>query len=95
MMCPTIISYLPTPLITINPLSFTGILKEALPDDSGFDNHRMMTTSNLENVSGVTTVKQELDVTSTNNAGDLDSVPTTSGGSSRSPPKSKVQCLAK
>jgi len=68
-----------------------GILKEALPDDSGFDNHRsMMPTSHLGNAGGVTTIKQELDVTSTNNAGDLDSVPVNAGGPSRSPPKSKL-----
>jgi len=76
-----------------------GILKEALPDDSGFDNHRMMATSNMGscigNISGVTTIKQEqLDhhdiVTSTNNPGDLDSVPVNSVGSLRSPPKSKL-----
>jgi len=68
-----------------------GILKEALPEDSGFDNHSgMMTTSNMLNASGVTTIKQELDVTSTNNAGDLDSVPAISGGPNQTPPKSKL-----
>ena len=83
------------PYLLIEKCHISGILKETLPDDSGFDNHRMMATSSLGsgggNSNGVTTIKQELDVTSTNNAGDLDSVPATSGGPNQTPPKSKVR----
>ena len=75
-----------------------GILRETLPDrpdDSGFDNHRIMSSSTHlcgEGTNIANTIKQEDCFTSPNNAGDQDlhdSV-NNSGVSSRSPPKSKV-----
>jgi len=75
-----------------------GILRETLPDrpdDSGFDNQRIMSSSTHLGGDGTNianTIKQEDCFTSPNNAGDQDlhNSVNNSGASSRSPPKSKA-----
>ena len=77
-----------------------GILRETLPDrpdDSGFDNHRIMSSSTHllggDGTNIANTIKQEDCFTSPNNAGDQDlhnSINNSGISSSRSPPKSKA-----
>ena len=71
-----------------------GILKETLPDDSGFDSHRgIMSSNNLGNGSNsltTITIKQE-DLTENSANHDPLAVNTVTASTSRSPPKSKAR----
>ena len=71
-----------------------GILRETLPDrpdDSGFDNQRIMSTqSGGDGTNIANTIKQEDCFTSPNNAGDQDLHNSVNTSGARSPPKSKA-----
>ena len=73
-----------------------GILKETLPDDSGFDSHRgIMSSNNLagngSNSLTTITIKQEDLTENSANPHDPLAVNTSIASTSRSPPKSKAR----